>query len=131
MLGADLAALAGLVLAWWGASGEADVAQQGGWLALATAVVAASVLVNATGFAVVRQCLRRTTRTWAERAQRCLPGPAEPARPGPSHGWLSVEGRTRYLHRPECPLVAGKAVRSLPVESEPRNGDEPCGVCGG
>lgn len=41
---------------------------------------------------------------------------------------VAAKGMTRY-HRPDCPLVADRAVRAARVSTQVKQGRRPCGVC--
>ncbi|MEV6249284.1 hypothetical protein AB0M38_24195 [Streptomyces sp. NPDC051742] len=127
LLWAGLAAAAGgavlCVLGWYGISGERFAERQLPYLASCTVpgaalIVAGAVLVSTAYALPVRP---------AERG-RPEPGtPPEPPAPSADGPLLRVPGGT-LAHRPDCPLVAGKA-EAVEVVEAGKASLAPCPVC--
>lgn len=118
--------LAGIGVAWFGASGTADAAAQAGWLNLAVA----GFVVAAVGDSLWLMRLRHAVGARRAALVSLDSGP-EPqpvhraARPGSTAGLALVRAAgMSHVHYPDCPLVAGKQLRAVTV------GDgAPCGMC--
>ncbi|MEU0400584.1 hypothetical protein ABZ318_10065 [Streptomyces sp. NPDC006197] len=121
LLWSGLAAAAGgavlCALGWYGISGERFAERQLPYLASCTVpgaalLVAGAVLVGAAALLPVRPPRPR------------LPGPQEPPPPSSDGPLLRVPEGT-LAHRPDCPLVAGKAEAVAVGDAELA----PCPVC--
>lgn len=124
------------VLGWYGVSGERFVEQQVPYLASSTVPGAALIVAGAVLVALRPQPPRgELTDRRVERLYDLLvepgtePGPAPDPTPADPPGPLAVPEGTRY-HRPDCPLVTGKA-RAAPVDAAAvrERGLTPCPLC--
>ncbi|WP_078588346.1 MULTISPECIES: hypothetical protein [Streptomyces] len=135
------------VLGWYGVAGERFVEQQIPYLASSTIPGAALIVSGAVLVALRPPSLPEHEDLTDRRVERLYdllvepetepglgpdaePGGLGPDPPGPgARGWLAVPGGTRY-HRPDCPLVAGKA-RAVPVDPDAvrARGLTPCPLC--
>ncbi|HEX9684065.1 MAG TPA: hypothetical protein VGA13_13355 [Acidimicrobiales bacterium] len=114
--------------AWLGTSTVATPAAQMGWVVVA----ASGVLVSAAGhtltFVAARRAISTRRRAIAERIDALLiperPHPTTAASQ-PAMGPLVVAAAQRLAHLSDCPLVAGKAVRTV---SDPTSRPS-CPVC--
>ncbi|MFI6152817.1 hypothetical protein ACIBCA_08995 [Kitasatospora sp. NPDC051170] len=139
------------VLGWYGVSGERFVEQQVPYLASSTVPGAALIVSGAlllalrpsggfgdgNGGAGGDGCREATDRR-VERLYELLVEPVDApdspdapgsATPAVTTGPLALPEGTRY-HRPDCPLIAGKA-RAVPVDDEAvrERGLTPCPLC--
>ncbi|SOB81023.1 hypothetical protein [Streptomyces sp. 1331.2] len=140
------------VLGWYGVSGERFVEQQIPYLASST-IPGAALIVSGTVLFALRPPSppehEDLTDRRVERLYDLLVEPDTDPGPGPDTGaglgpdppdspgppglgarlWLAVPGGLRY-HRPDCPLVIGKA-RAEPVNSDAvrTRGLTPCPLC--
>lgn len=122
-----------LVLGWYGVSGEAVVARQLPYLASASLPGAALLLCGAVLVAV-----ERTARGSAETERRVaelhalLVEPVQEMSPAAGAdddaGRLAVAGGSR-VHRPGCPLLAGKETRPVSPEDVAALGLRDCPLC--
>ena len=121
--------LAGLALAWYGASGRADWADElpSVCAGAAGAAVAVLGLVSwlAAGLRRVRR-LRREVLPLVQAAATRRQAAGTTTVPSAVDGFVAAPGMTRF-HRPTCPLTTGKPVR--PVRRGDAGGLVPCGVC--
>ncbi|WP_406865270.1 hypothetical protein [Streptomyces solicamelliae] len=126
------AAAAGAVLCvvgWYGLSGERFAERQLPWLASGTVPGAALIVAGAV---LVAGVWGRTEASEAPETRAAQEAPSPSPRPSTSPPWrpssseppLRVPGGT-LAHRPDCPLVAGKA-EAVPVGDEEL---DPCPVC--
>ncbi|MEV7771010.1 hypothetical protein [Kitasatospora sp. NPDC086791] len=144
------------VLGWYGVSGERFVEEQVPYLASATIPGAALIVAGAVVVALRSPTPpghggltdRRVERLYGLLVEPSGAGPgtdlgagtgadagpdAAPGFPDPAgrdgEGWLAVPEGTRY-HRPDCPLVTGKA-RAAPVgpDAVRTRGLTPCPLC--
>ena len=123
------AGLAGLAVAWYGASGRADWADELPWVSAAAAATTVAVLGlvswMAAGLRRVRE-LRREVLPLIQ-AVATAPRSSQPDNvPSAVDGFVAAPGMTRF-HLPTCPLTTGKPVR--PVGNGDADGLVPCGVC--
>lgn len=121
------AGLATIVLAGRASAHHAAAGGQGRWVAIAITAALLSAGGNGVWLAVLRRAATTRRRTVVaridERADRgCRAGP--PPRPidNSAGRWVMVPGLTRR-HRPDCALVAGRAV--VPATADARS----CGWC--
>jgi hypothetical protein len=121
--------LAGLAVAWWGASGTAQLRGQFSWLDVGVAAVVVGGLGNMTWLLQGRRALalRRQALLGTLDAKGSV---AADAYPEPDVARLAVPGTTRH-HRAGCPAITGKPVESMPVSRHERAGRRACGLCGG
>ena len=122
MLGVTNTVAAGLIAsAWWGSSGEAELAEQVPWLNLGVlAVVVASgvdLLWLGNGWSGLR------TRRRELLADIVLSN--SPSQTNPRAADLVAVARGRRVHRADCPLVQGKTTTA----SRSRTGLRPGEVC--
>ncbi len=122
-----------LVLGWYGVSGRAVVAEQVPYLASAT-VPGAALLVAGAVLVVAERSTRRTATIERRVAElhALLVEPAGAAPPasgaaGPG-ALLAVTGGSR-VHRPDCPLLAGKEARPVSPEDVTALGLRDCPLC--
>lgn len=129
--GAALVGLIAVLLSWFGASGSPSPAHQMMWLNLAVVGMAIFAICNCLWLMRLRRAVgqRRVGLVSLEVTEvevgpeRAAPAVGSVDRPVVSAGWVRGEGMAR-VHRPDCPLVAGKHVWPAHV------GDgELCGVC--
>lgn len=122
--------LTALVVAWFGASGSAELDVQYRWLnvGIAGTVVtgAANVVWLLNGLRAVRERRHRMIEALlGEEAPNEAPVP----RPATDDARLvAAPSMTRY-HRADCLLVAGKAVTASSLRAHRAGGRRPCGVC--
>jgi hypothetical protein len=130
--GTTLAGLALIVTAWFGAGGTASVARQTAWLNLAVAGFAVSSIGLCLWLLRARRAVgdrRIALISLAPREEQEDSYEAKPLRrAGAADGTASprlvrAAGMVR-LHRPNCPLLAGKDVTGAAEED-----GELCGVC--
>jgi len=121
------ACLATIVLAGRASAHHAAAGGQGRWLAIAITAALISAAGNGVWLAVLRRAATARRRIIvtriderAGRAGRAGPPPLPIDNPGGR--WVMVPGLARR-HRPDCALVAGKAV--VPAPAEARS----CGWC--
>jgi hypothetical protein len=124
----------GLVVAWWGASGTAQVSGQVTWLDVGVAAVVLGGLGNMTWLLQGRRALALRRRTLlaalsSRPAATTMPG-APAAGPDADSTRVAVPGTTRH-HRPGCAAVVGKPVEQLPLSEHERAGRRSCGLCHG
>jgi len=127
----------GCAVAWTGASAQAELRDQTGWIALGVA---------AFGLAVVGQSLwlRQGRRAVAAHAARVLGGSGALVPAGAGPGAVSVTGAAsapgsaeqvvsadglRRFHRPDCPIAAGRGWSPLPRRTQEAAGRTACGIC--
>ncbi len=122
-----------LVLGWYGASGEALVAKQLPYLASAT-VPGAALLVGGAVLVATERSARRTAaleRRVGELHELLVEPAGETPQasgpPGPG-SLLAVTGGSR-VHRPGCPLLAGKEARPVSPEDVTALGLRDCPLC--
>ncbi|MDQ1695412.1 MAG: hypothetical protein QOJ03_765 [Frankiaceae bacterium] len=121
--------LAGVVVAWWCASGTASFGRQLPWLDVGVVAVVIGGLGNMTWLLQGRRALAVRRRgllsalTAAPEAMTATAAATDTER-------LAVPGTTRH-HRAGCPAIAGKAVEAMPATDHERAGRRPCGLCGG
>ena len=129
----NAAAMVALLAAWWAAAGTVRNTSQVTAVAVAVTAVVFSGSGNAVWLMVGRRAvgMRRTElRARLEALVQVLEdeGPIAYPEPAlPTRSLVTLPKATRY-HRPECPLVAGKAA----IEWSAADGDvrrNPCGVC--
>lgn len=119
----------GLVVAWWGVSGTAQVSGQVSWINVGVGAVVLGGLGNMTWLLQGRRALAiRRRRLLADVAARAATSayPTEPV--ATSDPRVAVAGATRH-HRPDCPAVAGKKVQRVSLAAHERAGRRPCGLC--
>ena len=118
----QVACLAAIVLAGRASAERPAAGGQGVWVAVALAAALTSAAGNGIWLAVLRRVANgRRQVVFARLAVRAEPGMSGTA--GPVGGeFVMVSGLT-LRHRPDCPLVAGKAV--VPATPDAR----PCGWC--
>jgi hypothetical protein len=125
LVGGWLCGLVGVGAGWFGASGTADVPAQMSWVDLAVAGVVVSGVTNCLWLTAGRRAVgqRRAALVDIEPPQ---PTPLRPARLADvttSFDFFQVPGQ-RMVHRPDCPLLAGKERQPATPAQGP-----PCGVC--
>jgi hypothetical protein len=121
--------LAGIVVAWAGASGTVTWRNQLIW----TAVAAGGVVIAAaggalwllSGFGAVKVEQRDLKQ---KLYARLSPEPGREIRTTAPGAFLWAPGMTRF-HRADCELIAGKPVQSLTAEDCRRRELYPCGMC--
>ena len=117
----QVACLAAIVLAGRASAERPASGGQGVWVAVAVA----AALISAAGNGFWLAALRRVANGRRQLVFARLASSAEATTmgaPGTAAGFVMVSGLT-LRHRPDCPLVAGKAV--VP----PTPDTEPCGWC--
>jgi hypothetical protein len=117
----QVACLAAIVLAGRASAERPASGGQGVWMALAVA----AALISAAGNGIWLAVLRRVANGRRQLVFARLASPADPAMAGPAGpagGFVMVSGLT-MRHRPDCPLVAGKAVVPATPDAHP------CGWC--
>lgn len=121
----------GIGACWFGASRETNLHDQVGWILGSLMAVAAFELAGVTwltqGFREVRRGVRDLEVD--KKTVFDLSAFKVAANSVPAHqvtDLVTAEGMTR-AHRPDCPLVLGKNVRTPPVEVS--RDLERCGVC--
>lgn len=127
LLASTLLGLAAILTGWYGASGEGLLAEQVPWLNLAVAGGVIAGLGNSAWLLRGRRSVGELRRALLL-AQPAV-APAAPleveAMPLLMADWVQADGM-RKVHRPDCPMVAGKPV--LPVD--PAGGAQ-CAICAG
>jgi hypothetical protein len=127
-LACSLGAVARLV-SWWGASGTAVVTREYAWTVLG---IGGAVFVgcgNGLWILSGRRAVGERRRHVLAALDASLPVPATDTEvPHVSNDPVAATGMSRY-HRPDCQLVAGKAVAHEPPEVHERHGRRPCGIC--
>lgn len=124
LLVGQAACLATIVLAGRASAERASSGGQGAWVAVALA----AALISAAGNGVWLGALRRAANGRRQLVLTRLAGQADrstagsPAAIGEAGQAVMVAGLT-LRHRPDCPLVAGKAVVPATAEADP------CGWC--
>ena len=121
LLVGQVACLAAIVLAGRASAERPGSGGQGLWVAVAVA----AALVSAAGNGVWLAVLRRVANGRRQLVFARLAAQAEPEGAGTAGSpgeFVMVSGLT-LRHRPDCPLVAGKAV--VPATADAR----PCGWC--
>jgi hypothetical protein len=124
LLVGQLACLAAIVLAGRASAERPGAGGQGAWVAVALAGALVSAAGNGVWLGVLRRAATSRRRAifarlaeYGDRASTGAAGRADAAaRP------VMVAG-LRLRHRPDCPLVVGKAVVSATADAEP------CGWC--
>lgn len=125
------AGLAGLALTWYGASGQADWADE---LPRASVGVAATTVAVLGLVSWLMAGLRRVRRLRREvlpllRAGAVVRHSARPVVASLAGSpFVTAPGMTRF-HRPTCPLAAGKPVHPLRRDEANGAGLVPCGMC--
>jgi hypothetical protein len=117
----QVACLAAIVVAGRASAERSGSGAQGVWLAVAVA----AALVSAAGNGIWLAVLRRVANGRRQLVFARLAAQAEPAVAGAAgrmSEFVMVSGLA-LRHRPDCPLVAGKAV--VPATADTR----PCGWC--
>ncbi|HEV8625499.1 MAG TPA: hypothetical protein VG034_13655 [Acidimicrobiia bacterium] len=117
----QVACLAAIVLAGRASAERPASGGQGVWVAVAVA----AALISAAGNGIWLAVLRRVANGRRQLVFARLGSPADPAMTGPADtagGFVMVSGLT-LRHRPDCPLVAGKAVVPATPDAQP------CGWC--
>ena len=124
MLVGQVACLAAVVLAGRASAQRPSSGGQGAWVAVAVAAALISAAGNGVWLGVLRRAANRRRQLvfarLADQADRSMARSAPAA--GEAGQAVMVPGLT-LRHRPDCPLVAGKAV--VPATAE----TEPCGWC--
>lgn len=125
-----LAALV-IAIAWWAASGTADVSSQSAWtmVAIGGLIIAGTgnVLWILAGRTIVALRRRQLVVLPETISGAVAPDAVEP--PAEDAGALvATESMTRY-HRPDCPLAVGKDARAATLNAHRKRGRRPCGVC--
>lgn len=125
------AGLTGVVGAWYGGSDQADWPDALPWVSLGSVAITVAMLGLVawlvSGFRRVRR-LRREVLPALHAYAGTRGAAAAGAQASGSAGFVTAAGMTRF-HRPGCPLVAGKPVRPLPVNTPEGSALVPCGVC--
>lgn len=121
--------LAAVVVAWFGASGEATTSRQLIWVAIGAAGIAVSGAANAVWLLAGRRAV----------GVRRVAGVVDPARSlsreradragSVELGLVVAGGSMTHYHRPDCVLVAGKPVQTGTAGELAEAGRTPCGVC--
>jgi hypothetical protein len=120
-----------IAIAWWAASGTANVSTQSAW----TAVAIGGLIIAGTGNVfwllagrTIVAVRRRQLVGFPETTPRAV-APEAVAPPLADTGKLvATKSMTRY-HRPDCPLAVGKDARVATLEAHQKKGRRPCGVC--
>ena len=121
LLVAQVACLATVVLAGRASAERAAAGGQGAWVAVAIVAALLSAAGNGVWLGVLRRAAnRRRQLVFARLADQTGRSTASPA--APAGEAVMVSGLT-MRHRPDCALVAGKAVVPATAEAEP------CGWC--
>jgi hypothetical protein len=121
LLVGQVACLAAIVVAGRASAQRAGSEAQGLWFAVAVA----AALISAAGNGIWLAVLRRVANGRRQLVFARLAAQAEPAMAGgagPAGEFVMVSG-LRLRHRPDCPLVAGKAVVPATADAQP------CGWC--
>ena len=125
VLGHAVAALAVLVAS-LGARNTGDLGRQSDWTALAVAALALGVLTSALWLLGGRRAVGRRRVDLAKAAAAIFEVPPTAAAQG-DHRVATVV-MSRY-HRPNCQMVRGKELVTVPVEEHQRAGRTACAVC--
>jgi hypothetical protein len=123
-----------VALGWWGASGEAVVANQIPWLAVGALGVMIAGALNTAWLLAGRRAVGVRCRDSIAAPEgdeipvtvdlRAVAGVDDAA------GVSLVAGRRmRYFHRSGCPLARGKAVTAAERNEHVKQGRKPCEVC--
>jgi hypothetical protein len=124
------AGLAGLALTWFGASSQADWADELPWASLGVAATTVAVLGLVSwlmvGLRRVRRLRREVLPLLSGAVLRHSAPPVAPPLAGSA--FVTAPGMTRF-HRPACPLAAGKPVRPLLPDEADGAGLVLCGMC--
>lgn len=124
MLVGQVACLTAVGLAGRASAQRPSSGGQGAWVAIAIAAALISAAGNGVWLGVLRRAANRRRQLvfarLADQADRSKSGPARDT--GEAGQAVMVPGLT-LRHRPDCPLVAGKAVVPATAEAEP------CGWC--
>lgn len=119
-----------IVVAWFGASGSAELDVQYRWLNLG---VAGAVIVGTANIVWLLNGVR-AVRERRHEILAALLAEASPSEEVPDHlesrddVLVAAPKMTRY-HRADCPLVAGKAAAEAGLRAHRAAGRRPCGVC--
>jgi len=118
------ACLATIVLAGRASAHHAAAGGQGRWVAIAITAALLSAAGNGVWLAVLRRAAALRRRTVVDRIGERAGRAGSPPRPTDDSAgrWVTVPGLTRR-HRPDCALVAGRAVVPAPADTRP------CGWC--
>ena len=120
-----------LAVGWWGTSGTAKLTHQIPWLCLAAGGLIVLGAGNSLWLLLGRRAVadRRRVLLAAFDALPVPAGPdAVPATDGAGPRPVAATGMGHY-HRPDCQLVAGKAVRAATPATHEKAGRRPCGMC--
>ncbi|MEW6476767.1 MAG: hypothetical protein AB1679_31310 [Actinomycetota bacterium] len=130
LLVGQVACLGAIVLAGRASAERPGTGGQGAWVAIAVVAALISAAGNGVWLAVLRRAANTRRRAvFARLADRADPSSAPAVAAGPGRppavagrGPVMVAGLT-LRHRPDCPLVAGRAV--VPATAD----TQPCGWC--
>lgn len=122
--------LIGLVVAWFGVSGEAIYGDQIGWiwlavLSLTVSGIGAVYFLTVTA-GVVHRAMREASR--AMRAELVVQPEQTLTSPVLAGEYVTARLMTR-VHRHDCPQVRGKAVDPVSASEIAERGLKACGVC--
>jgi hypothetical protein len=129
-------ALSGIlvIVGWYLAAGQARDTRQIGPLDLAIAGAVLGGVANVTWLLRGWHSVGERRKALVAQLSAALPVP--PQEPGLDFGEgrlsaaeILVGGRSRYFHRPGCPLARGRDWTPEPLAVHLRAGREPCGVC--
>jgi hypothetical protein len=124
LLVGQVACLATIVLAGRASAERPSTGGQGAWVAIAVGAALISAAGNGVWLSAIRKAANRRRQLVLTRlggkAERVAAGSSDAA-PGADQA-VMVAGLT-LRHRPDCPLVAGKAVVPATPEAQP------CGWC--
>jgi hypothetical protein len=125
-----------LVVAWYDISGTANVYEQlpylvsAGFTALALIIVGSALLVAGRGDRVERRIAQLVgALTEAVNSSPAPESALVEAPPAPPDAFLVAAGGRTY-HRPDCPLLKGKATTPAKPADIESNALTPCPVCG-
>ena len=127
LLAANGVALAMIAVSWWGAGGATSTSTALSWLYLAPGGVLVAGAANGIWLLRGRRAVGLERIALLPRRRAVLSAPSGSAVPASSP--LLATALMNHYHGPECPVVAGKRIRPLPVDAHRRAGRRPCGIC--
>ena len=119
------AAAAGLVVAWWGASGTTRTSVLVMWINVGAGALIVAGLANMRWLLQGRRAVALRRRSVLPLVTALTSGTVVAAGDDVR---VAVTGTSRH-HRPDCAAVAGKTVDEGTVAEHERAGRQPCGLC--